>query len=129
MSSDETILPQVGCNPTAATLPVESRVSGANGSTDSGGSHSLGMSHVQRGESNARGDNPLSKTRKTGRRQARKKGVQGDELPFLQVNSTPIQRLESQSSLFSVQSAGSYGSAVIAFSNSTESAVEIDKRA
>ena len=98
-------------------------------STDSGGSHSLDMSQVQSGESNARGDNPLSKTRKTGRRQARKKGVQGDELPLLQVNSSPIQRSESQSSLLSAQSAGSYGRAVSAFSKSTESAVEINKRA
>ena len=53
-------------------------MSGANGSTDSGGSHSLGMSKVQNGESNARGDNPVSKTHKTSRRQARKKGFQED---------------------------------------------------
>ena len=82
------------------------------------------MSHVQRGESNARGDNPVSKTSKTGRRQARKKGVQGDDLPLLQVNISPIQRSESQSSLLGVQSAGSYGSAVSAFSNASADAVK-----
>ena len=124
MSSDETILPQVGRNPTAATLPVESRVSGANGSTDSGGSHSLDMSQVQSGKSNARGDNPVSKTRKTSKRQARKRGVQGDDLPLLQVNSSPLQRSKSQSSLLSVQSTGSYGSAVSAFSNASADAVK-----
>ena len=73
MSSDETTTPQVGLNPTATTLLVDSRVSGANGSMDSGGSHSLGMSHVQSGESNARGDNPESRTSKTRKRQERKR--------------------------------------------------------
>ena len=52
-SSDETTLPQEGLNPSAAKLLVGSQVSVANGSTDSGWSHSLDMSHVQSGESNA----------------------------------------------------------------------------
>ena len=52
-------------------------MNGANGSTDSGGSHTLGMSHVQRGESNARGDNPGTKTRKTGKSQKRKTANRG----------------------------------------------------
>ena len=83
MSSDETTLPQEGHNPSAATLLVGSRVGGANGSTDSG------MSHVQSGGSCARRDNPESKTCKTGRRQARKKGIQMEELPLLQVDGLP----------------------------------------
>ena len=61
-------------------------MSGANVSTDSGGSHSLGMSHVQRREINARGNNPGSKTRKTGKRQTRKQGEQREEMPLLNVD-------------------------------------------
>ena len=90
MSGDETTLPQEGFNPSAATLLVGSRVSGANGSMDSVGSHSLDMSKVQNGGSNARGDNPVSKTHKTSRKQARKKGVEGDVLFLLQVDSSSI---------------------------------------
>ena len=62
MSSDETKLPQVSSDLTAATLPVESRVSGANGSTDSRGSHSLDTSHGNNEENNAREGDPVSKT-------------------------------------------------------------------
>ena len=62
MSGDETKLPQVSPDLTAATLPVESRVSSANGSTDSGGSHSLDTSHGNNKENNAREGNPVSKT-------------------------------------------------------------------
>ena len=66
MSSEETTLPQVGLDLTAATLLVESRVKGANGTTDSGGrGHLLDMSQVQSGERNARRDYSASKTRKT----------------------------------------------------------------
>ena len=119
MLSVETTLPQVGLNPTVTILLVESHVSGANGSTDSGRSRLLGMNHVQNGESNARGDNPGSKTSKTWKRQDRKKGEGAEELPLLHVDSSPIQRSGSQSSLLSVQSAGSYKSAVNAFSNFT----------
>ena len=45
-------------------------------------------------------------------------------MPLLQVNSSPIQKSESQSSLLSVQSAGSYESAVSAFSNASPDAVK-----
>ena len=86
------------------------------------------MSKVQSGESNARGDNPGLKTRRTFRGQARKKGEQREELPLLNVDGPSIQRSGSQSSLHSVQSARSYGSAVSAFSNSTEYAVNYCKR-
>ena len=116
MSSDETALPQVGLNPTAATLLVESWVSGANGSMDSGGSHSLGMSQVQCGESNARGNKPGSKTQDS------------EEAGLLQVDSSSIQRSGSQSSLLSVQSAGSYGSAVSVFSNDSANAAKACNR-
>ena len=55
-------------------------------------------------------------------------GVQGDDLPFLQVDSSSVQRSRSQSSLLSVQSAGSYGSAVSAFSNASANAVKACNR-
>ena len=92
ISSDETILPQEGLNLSDATLLVGSQVSGSNGSTGSGGSILLDMRQVQSSESNARGDNTVSKTHKMSRRQARKMGVQGDDLPLLQVDSSSIQR-------------------------------------
>ena len=83
------------------------------------------MSKVQSKESNARGDNPISKTHKTSRRQARKKGVQRNDLLLLQVNSSSTQRSGSQFSLLSVQSAGRYGSAVSAFSNASADAAKV----
>ena len=67
-------------------------------------------------------------TRKTVRGQARKKGEQREEFPLLNVDGPSIQRSGSQSSLLSVLSTGSYGSAVSAFSNSTEYAVNVCKR-
>ena len=97
-------------------------MSGVNSSTDYGGSHFLGMS-------NAREDNRGSKTRKTGRRKARNKGKQREEWLLLHVKGSSIQRSKSQSSLLSIQSAGSYGSAISAFSNFTAHAIEVDERA
>ena len=61
------------------------------------------MSKVQSGESNARGNNPESKTRMTGRRQARKKVEQREELPLLNVDGLSIQRWGSQLSLLQYQ--------------------------
>ena len=95
-------------------------MSGANASTDSG------ENPVQSRESNTRRDNPRSKTRKTRRIQARKKYKQGEDLPVLHIESFSIQRSGSQSSLFSLQSAGSYKSAVIRLQQLYH-AVEVDK--
>ena len=98
------------------------------------GGHSLAMSQVQRGKSNARGDNPKLKSRKTQRRQEKKKRKEGKELPLLQVDSILIQKSESQTSLLSVRNAGSYKSAVSAtstigaFSKQTEAEADDDKR-
>ena len=86
------------------------------------------MNQVQSGESTAKGDNPGSKTRKTRKRQRRKKVDGGDELPLLQVDSSLIQRSGSQSSLLSVQSVGSYRSAVSSFSNASADAFKACNR-
>ena len=99
---------------------------GSPKTTHSWGSHSLGMSHIHSGESNARGDNLGSKTRKTSKKQTSQKGEKREELPLLQVDGPSIQRSGSQSSLLSVQSAGSYGSTASAFSNATADAVMVD---
>ena len=120
MSGDETKLPQVSSDLTAATLPVESRVSGATGSTDSGGSHSLGTSHGNNKENNARGGDPVSKTSTVSNQTKRiPKVSQQGIMPFIRLNGLPLSRSASQSSLQSVDSTGSTESLVSAASTSS----------
>ena len=112
-------LSQKGLNPSAATLLVGSQVSGGNGTTDSGGgSHSLDMSKVQRGRVMLGEITPYQKHIRRVEDRQEKREYRGVTCLFY-VDSFSIQRSESQSTLLSMQSAGSYDSTVRAFSDAS----------
>ena len=95
-------------------------MSGANGSTDSEGSHSLGTSHGNIKENDARGGDPVSKTSTVNNQTTRiPKVSQQGIMPFITLNGQPLKRSASQSCLQSVDSTGSAGSLVSAASTSS----------